>query len=90
MRTFIFVDSLVKIRREGGQDRSISIYRIRNNVPSFIGAVDYDTNSTTGPYGEVDTFLVQGACIPKSWSVGHRGSYGYYHENDNYQIIRVF
>lgn len=90
MRTFIFTDTLVKVNRTyGGQTRKINVYRMTNNKPTFIADVEYNTASTCGDYGEVDTLLVHGGHIPKSWSVNHQGTYGYYVPNDKYQIIRV-
>ena len=96
MKTFIFSDTLLKVNRTyGGSTHLCRVYRVVNNVPSYIGEVNYNTSSTIGAIGEVNNWLTDNNFIPCSWnerSGKNQGKYYCYRTDaasKKYQIVEV-
>ena len=69
MKQFIYTEKSVKINRTyGGAKIVLSIYRVKNNKPDWIGEKTYNTSSTMGAISEVNAFLINNKFILKTWS----------------------
>ena len=65
MKTFIYKE--VKHHNRKRNNRELTIYKIENNIPNYIGAVEYSTASTRGATHEVFNFLMNNGYIPKKY-----------------------
>ena len=64
-----------------GFNRTVSVYRVKNNVPEYLGSNDrIQTASTYGDYGEAVTLIGQ-IC-------GHKNNH-YKFESENIQLFGV-
>ena len=69
MKTFIFSQRIVKTSRTYGCSTiECTVYAVKNNKPTFLGNVEYNTASTMGAISEVNKFLLDNKHIPKTWS----------------------
>lgn len=65
MKTFIFKKLIYNSKTSN--NRECVIYRVKNNIPHYIGSVYYTTGMTCGAESEVFHFLIKNKYIPKSY-----------------------
>lgn len=83
MKTFIFAIYKTVQRRMGGRNQTAYIYRMKKNVPIYVGEVKWCTAGYRGDTSEVMNALVKMGHIQKKY-------YGYSTtEQNDYRIYRV-
>lgn len=65
MKTFIFKE--IRYHNRKRNNRECVIYKVKNNIPVFIGDLYYSTGSTPGAENEVFRFLIENKFIPKKY-----------------------
>lgn len=65
MKTFIYKETAHHNRTRN--NRTITVYALKNNRPQYIGTFDYSTGSTRGGQHEVFNFLMDNGYIPKKY-----------------------
>lgn len=65
MKTFIYKE--IKHHNRTCNNRELTIYKIKNNIPVYIGTVEYSTGSTRGAQHEVFNYLMDNGHIPKKY-----------------------
>ena len=65
MKTFIFKKLIYNINTSN--NRECVIYRVKNNIPQYIGSVYYTTGTTCGAESEVFRFLIINKYLPESY-----------------------
>jgi hypothetical protein len=85
MKTYIYSIKSDKSRREGGRYIIVEVYRMKRNLPIFLGEVGWCTTSYHGNDTEIAEFLVWEKEIPAKWlsDSGHKIT------NGKYRIIGV-
>lgn len=79
MKTFIYTREFKKSTY--GRTVTCTIYRVKNNLPIYVGECKYNTGSTPGADSEVFQELIRLKLIPKSYynlSKNDWGGTGYY------------
>ena len=64
MKTFIYKEIRHHSRRN---NRELTIYRVKNNVPEYVGTCYYSTASCRGAKHETFNFLIANGYIPKKY-----------------------
>ena len=97
MKTFICKETVVKkSKMYGSRTILVKIYRVKNNIPCLIGEVEYNTASTMGLMGEVNTWLTNNKHIPRKWNTRPKTSNTLYYgdrtkeSQSKYQIIELW
>ena len=65
MQTFIYKET--KHNNRTRNNRELTIYRIKNNMPVYIGTCEYSTGSTRGAKHETFNYLMNSGYIPKKY-----------------------
>jgi hypothetical protein len=65
MKTFIYKET--KHNNRTRNNRELTIYHIKNNMPVYIGNYEYSTGSTRGAKHEVFNYLMDNGYIPKKY-----------------------
>jgi hypothetical protein len=65
MVTFIYKET--KHHNRVRNNREVTIYRIQNNLPNYIGTVEFSTGSTRGAQHEAFNYLMDNGYIPKKY-----------------------
>lgn len=63
----IFIYKEIKHHNRTRSNRELTIYKIKNNIPVYIGSVEYSTGSTRGAKHEAFNFLMDNGHIPKKY-----------------------
>lgn len=92
MKTFIYKE--IAHHNRTRNNRELTIYRIKNNTPEYIGSVEYSTASTRGAVHEAFNYLMNNGYIPKKYYSSSKSSWmgaGYFfgEVRKNYNIIEV-
>lgn len=69
MKSFIFTTKR-RNHKYGGENVVAKIYRIKRNVPVYLGEVKYCTASMRGEDHEVNNWLIQNKHLPKTYQNG--------------------
>ncbi len=64
MTTFIYKE--IAHHKRTRDNRELTIYRIKDNTPQYIGTVEFTTGSTRGAKHEAFNFLMDNGYIPKN------------------------
>lgn len=65
MQTFLYKET--KHNNRTRNNRELTIYRIKNNIPVYIGTCEYSTGSTRGAKHETFNYLMDNGYIPKKY-----------------------
>ena len=65
MKIFIYKET--KHQKRTRNNRELIIYKIKNNIPVYIGTLEYSTGSTRGAKHETFNFLIDNGYIPKKY-----------------------
>ena len=65
MKTFIYKETRYPNRTRN--NREVTVYKLRNNTPEYIGFFAYSTASTRGAKHEVFNYLMNNGYIPKKY-----------------------
>ncbi len=65
MKNFIYKETRYPNRTRN--NRELTIYKIKNNTPEYIGSLEYSTASTRGAQHETFNFLINNGYIPKKY-----------------------
>ena len=65
MKRFIYTET--KHQKRIRNNRELTIYQIKNNMPKYIGSLEYSTGSTRGAQHETFNFLMDNGYIPKKY-----------------------
>ena len=65
MKTFIYKET--KHHNRTKNNRELTIYQIKNNIPIYIGTYEYSAGSTRGGKHEVFNYLMDQQHIPKKY-----------------------
>ena len=65
MTTYIYKETRLHSRK--CYNREITIYRIKNNIPVYIGYCEYCSGSTRGAKHEAFNYLMDNGYIPKKY-----------------------
>lgn len=92
MTTFIYKE--IAHHNRTRNNRELTIYKIKNNTPVYIGFVKYSTGSTRGAKHETFNFLMDNGHIPKKYykssQCGWMGPGYFFGEVTNhYKIIEI-
>lgn len=82
MKHFIYIDQYNNKR--GSQNKTVRVYRLKNNKPHYLGSFDYSTASTPGSDTEVLQFLSELGELPKKY-----GNSVYYNEIAHKNICTI-
>lgn len=63
----IFIYKEIKHPNRTRNNRELTIYKIKNNIPVYIGTIEYSTGSTRGAKHETFNFLMDNGYIPKKY-----------------------
>lgn len=72
MKTFIY--STKYKNTTYGQNVTVTIYRLKNNKPEYLGETVFNTGSMMGVEHEVNSYLVKNKHLPKTY-VRNKGSF---------------
>ena len=92
MKNFIYKE--IKHHNRTRNNRELTIYKVKNNMPEYIGTLEYSTASTRGAQHEVFNYLMNNGYIPKKYykssECAWRGA-GYFDGNVTklYNIIEI-
>lgn len=82
MKTYIFT---TEYKRASYCSKAIcKIYRVKNNVPYYVGECTFNTGSCKGNVSEVFTTLIDLKEIPESW----KGN-GYYYNSPGISKFKI-
>ena len=92
METFIFKET--KYPSRSRNNRELTIYRIKDNTPVYVGICEYSTGSTRGATHEVFNYLMDTGYIPTKYYTSSRSSWsgdGYFYGEvtKHYKILEV-
>ena len=92
MQIFIFKET--KHNNKTRNNRELTIYRIKNNIPVYIGSYEYSTGSTRGAKHEVFNYLMNNGYVPKKYYKSSECAWmgpGYFYGDveNHYNIIEV-
>jgi hypothetical protein len=65
MKTFIYKE--IKHPNKTRNNRELTIYKMNNNAPVYIGTVEFSTGSTRGAIHEAFNYLMNNGYIPKKY-----------------------
>lgn len=65
MKTFIYKE--IAHHNKKRYNRELTIYRIKNNTPIYIGYTEFSTGSTRGAKHECFNYLMENGHIPKKY-----------------------
>lgn len=65
MMTFIYKET--KHHNRTRNNREVTIYRIKNNLPVYVGTAEFSSGSTRGAQHEVFNYLMDNGYIPKKY-----------------------
>lgn len=65
MQTFIYKETRLSNRTRN--NRELTIYRIKNNTPVYVGTCEYSTGSTRGSIHEAFNYLMDNGYISKKY-----------------------
>ncbi len=90
----IFIYKEIKHHNRTRNNRELTIYKIKNNIPVYIGRVEYSTGSTRGAQHETFNFLMDNGYIPKKYYNSSKCDFmgpGYFYGDvtKNYNIIEI-
>lgn len=72
MKTYIYTTEKRHTKR---LNRCCRIYRVKNNVPQYIGEVEFSSGATRGAASEVFNKLIELGHLPKSYANIENGYY---------------
>lgn len=92
MKHFIFKETRYPNRIRN--NRELTIYRIKDNVPVYVGSCEYSTGSTRGAVHEAFNYLMDNGYIPKKYyrssECAWRGAGYFFGEvTKHYNIVEV-
>lgn len=92
MKTFIYKETAHHNRTRN--NRELTIYKMKNNIPQYVGTLEYSTGSTRGAQHEAFNFLMEHGYIPKKYykssECAWRGAGYFYGEvTAYYNIIEI-
>jgi hypothetical protein len=92
MKTFIYKE--IRHPNRTRNNREVTVYRVKNNIPEYIGEFKYSTGSTRGGIHEVFNFLMNNNLIPKkhykdSENAWRGAGYFYGQVTEKYNIIEI-
>ena len=84
MRTYLYTETTVKTSKMYGyRIQLVTVYRVKNNVPTWIGEFEYNTSSNRGHENNVSDWLVD----QKIESVKNTNNLYY---NSNNKAFRIY
>ena len=92
MKTFIYKETAYRNRIRN--NRELTIYRIKDNKPIYVGSVEFSTGSTRGAKHEAFNYLMDNGYIPKKYYNSSKSDWcgaGYFYGDVEkyYSIIEV-
>lgn len=92
MTTFIYKETAYHNRTRN--NRELTIYRVKNNKPEYIGIKKFSTGSTRGAQHEAFNYLMDNGYIPKKYYKSSEcdwmgAGYFYGEVTNHYNIIEV-
>jgi len=67
MKTFIFSTHIKDVNF--GHDINLSIYRVKNNIPTYLGFIKFNTQTSKGNKIEALNWLIDNSYLPKKCMV---------------------